>query len=111
MYKIKENIDLSVLEKYGFKKGKDLPENDKWICNESEKEEYWLISIDPDEGYIIYAEDDLLLWSINVQSNRRLWIDCVPCCTYHICSADMEEMFYVLKKMIEDGILEDDYNG
>ena len=112
MYKVKENIDLSILEKYGFIKGYDLPECNDWINNRDEYQDYWLIPRNPDEPHRpYYAEGTLLLWSIHVQPSRRLWIDCVPCCTYHIDNLDMNEMFYRLKQMIEDGILEDDYTG
>lgn len=112
MYKVKENIDLSTLEKYGFKKGKDLPEYNDWICNSPEYEDYHLIPMNPDEPEHPFYSDEgngLLIWSIHVQPSRRLWIQCVPSCTYEITNMDMDEMFYRLKQMIEDGILEDDY--
>lgn len=112
MYNIKKLVDLKTLNKYGFKLGKEYPNYEKCICNDSECEDYWLIPFNSDEpNEIFYADDDFSqpIWSIHVQFNRRLWIECVPSCTYHISNADMEQMFYVLKQMIEDGIIYDDY--
>ena len=112
MYLIKKDVDLKQLEKYGFKVGHDIPDNDRCICNDYEKDDYWLIPVNPDDpNEIYYANDeyDQPIWSIHVQSTRRLWIDCVPSCTYHISNCDMDQMFYVLKLMIEDGIIEDDF--
>ena len=110
MYYIKNDVELSVLENYGFELGREIEDNERWICNKDERDDYWLVSLD-DEGRIFYADDadDLLHWSVHIQKNRRVWIDCVPCCTYHIDIMDMEDMFFVLKKMIEDGIIYDDY--
>lgn len=56
-----------------------------------------------------YADDefDQPIWSVHIQPNRRMWIDCVPSCTYHIDNMDMEEMFFVLMRMIEDDIIRD----
>ena len=110
MYKIKDNINLSLLRSFGFKKGNEWPEYKNWICNKSEYDDYWLIPMNPDEPDVPhYAEGELLLWSIHVQPSRRLWIDCVPCCTYHIDNMDMEEMFYTLKLMMN--LIEDDYHS
>ena len=112
MYFIKEGIDLKNLEKYGFKIGKEIPDNERCICNGFERNDYWLIPMNPDEPEKVYyagEEYDQPIWSIHVQSTRRLWIECVPSCTYHIDNMDMEKMFYVLKCMIEDGIITDTY--
>jgi hypothetical protein len=112
MYKIKESVDLKILEKYGFKIGREYPDNKRCICNDYERDNYWLIPMNPDEPDKIWYADyqnDQPIWSIHVMNNRRMWIDCVPSCTYHIDNMDMEKMFYVLKQMIEDGIIEDDY--
>lgn len=112
MYNIKENVDLKSLEKYGFKIGRNIPDNERCICNDYERDDYWLISMHPDyPNKVFYANDefDQPIWSIHIQKTRRLYIDCVPSCTYHIDNMDMDEMFYVLKCMIEDGIVEDDF--
>ena len=112
MYFIKDDINLKSLEKYGFKIGRDITDNERCICNDSERDDYWLIPMDPDEpNEVFYADDeyDQPIWSIHIQSNRRVWIDCVPSCTYHIDNMDMEQMFYVLKCMIEEGVITDNY--
>ena len=119
MYFIKDNVELKTLEKYGFKIGREIVDNKRCICNDFERDDYWLIPMNPDEpDEIYYADDDYdqPIWSIHVQNNgvrdsikRRLYIDCVPSCTYHISNMTMDKMFYVLKRMIEDGIIEDDY--
>ena len=113
MYYIKENIDLKSLVKYGFKIGRDIPDNERCMCNDDERDDYWLIPMDPDEpDEVYYADDDYdqPIWSVHIQSSRRIWIECVPSCTYHIDNMDMEKMFYALKCMIEDGIIEDDFD-
>lgn len=111
MYFIKENVDLKSLEKYGFKIGKDMSDNERWIFNDFERSDYWLTSMCSDEPErVCYADgDDHPMWSIHIQSHRRVWIDCVPPYTFHIDNMDMDKMFYVLKCMIEDGIIEDHY--
>lgn len=110
MYFIKDNIDLTTLEKYGFKIGRNIPDNERCICNDSDRDDYWLIPMNPDEpDEIYYGEEDDPIWSIHIQKHRRMWIDCVPSGTYHIDNMDMNEMFYVLKCMIEDDIIHDDY--
>lgn len=114
MYKIKENIDLKSLEKYGFKIGREIPDNGRCICNDYERDNYWLIPTSPDNpNEIYYADDDFdqPIWSVHIRNNRRVWIDCVPSCTYHIDNMDMETMFYTLKCMIDDGVIEDDYKS
>lgn len=112
MYYIKEHVDLNVLEKYGFKLGRDIPDNERCLCNPSDYETYWLIPMHPDRpDEVFYADEDFdqPIWSVQVQETRRLWIECVPSGTYHIDNCDMDKMFYALKCMIEDGIIEDDY--
>lgn len=114
MYKIKENVDLKALEKYGFKIGREIPDNERCICNDRDRDDYWLIPMDPDEPEeVFYAEEGFSqpIWSVHVFSSRMVWIDCVPSCTYHINNWDMEKMFYTLKLMIEDGLIEDDYKA
>lgn len=114
MYKIKENVNLKSLEKYGFKIGRNIPDNERCICNDYERDDYWLIPVYPDEpDKVFYADEefDQPIWSVHVHSeSRRMYIDCVPSCTYHIDNMDMEEMFYVLKCMIEDSIIEDNFD-
>ena len=112
MYFIKDNVDLKSLEKYGFKIGREIPDNERCICNDYERDDYWLIAMNPDEPDEVYYADDKFdqpIWSIHIQRNRRMWIECVPCCTYHIDNMDMDKMFFVLKCMIEDGLITDDY--
>lgn len=112
MYRIKDNVDLKWLEKYGFRIGREIPDNERCICTDYERDDYWLIPRNPfDPDKILYADYDFdqPLWSVHVQDNRRLWIECVPAGTYHIDNDDMEEMFYTLKCMIDAGLIIDDY--
>lgn len=112
MYFIKNNVDLKSLEKYGFKIGREIPDNERCICNDCDRNDYWLIPMNPDfpdEIYYADEEFDQPIWSVHVQSHRRLYIDCVPASTYHISNMDMDKMFYTIKCMIEDGIIEDNY--
>lgn len=114
MYKIKNNIELKILEKYGFKVGNLYPDYERCICNDYEHLDYWLIPMNPDEPDEIYYADtdfDQPIWSVHIQSSRRIWIECVPPGTYHIDNSNMEYMFFTLRQMILDGIIEDDYMG
>ena len=113
MYFIDKDVDLKRLERYGFKIGRDIPDNERCIDNDYDRDDYWLIPTDPDNPDKIYYADeefDQPIWSIHVRSSDRIvFIDCVPASTYHIGNMDMEEMFYWLKCMIEDGIIYDNY--
>ena len=112
MYVIKENVDLRTLEKYGFKIGREIPDNERCICNDRDRDDYWLIPMNPDKPEKVFYADEcfnLPIWSIHVLKTRTVWIDCVPYFTYHIDSWDMEKMFYTLKLMIEDGLIKDNY--
>lgn len=115
MYLIKENVDLNTLRDFGFRIGKEYPDNDRCICNESDRDDYWLIPFDleaDESGKILYADEefDQPLWSIHVQNNRRVWVECVPSCTYHIGGYDLEPMLHALRNMILAGIVDDDYD-
>ena len=44
MYYIKKDINLKLLEKYGFKIGREIYDNERCICNNFERDDYWLIS-------------------------------------------------------------------
>ncbi len=112
MYRIKNGVELKTLEKYGFKIGNNIPDSRTCISKFHHRYDYWLIPVNPNNpSKPIYASEgfDDLLWSIHVQSNRKIHINCVPSGSFEIDNNDMEEMFYVLKCMIEDGIIEDDY--
>ena len=110
MYRLKNNIKVESLRKYGFRLGKEYPDSERCICNKSDREDFWLISLKSDDtDKIRYADEnfDQPIWSIHVQRNRRLWIDCTPSGTYHIDNIDMERMFHVIYLMILDGIIVD----
>lgn len=112
MLKIKQTIQLDDLRKYGFKQGTEYPDNERCICNDYEREDFWLISMEsdnPDE--VEYAEEDLPLWSIHINTERRLWIECVPFGDFCINSFDIENMLHTLYQMISDGVIEDSYDG
>ena len=112
MYYIKKDVDLKLLEKYGFKIGREIPDNKRFICNDQERDDYWLIPMIPGEPEKVFYSDvafDQPIWSIHIQRNRDVFIDCTPSGTYHIDNYDIEEMFYALRCMIKDGIIEDDY--
>lgn len=112
MYYIKDNVDLKWLEKYGFKLGRELPDNEKWIDNNSEKDDYWIVSMSYNHDRILYGDCNFYLpfWTMHVQKDRRLWVECVPA-TCHITNDNLEEMFYTLKCMIDAGIIIDDFRN
>lgn len=112
MLKLKDGIDPKVLEKYGFELGqKFIDKGERCICNKSEYQDYWKFSMDEDEpGQVLYADVDFdqPMTSIHVQSccENRLWIECVPSCTYHIGGWNLNMITDTLHQMITDGILE-----
>ena len=111
MYKIKEDIDLNNLRKYGFKKGNEYPILDLEICipNEEDREDFWLIPFKPnEENQIHYVKEDANcpIWTIHILKNRNIDISCVQSTTYQINNSDMENMFVVLKKLIKEKIVE-----
>lgn len=120
MYRLNKTVKLEELQKYGFKIGRDWTDNERFICNDHERDDFWLVPLNPDyPDEIYYADEDFdqPIWSIHVQpmdkatlhSYYRLYIDCVPSCTYHISNMDMEQMFHALYCMVKDGIIYDDY--
>lgn len=110
MYRLNGKIKDGTLEKYGFRLGRDWPDSRSIISNEYELSDYWLFPLHPDNENSVYlSEDDLPIWSIQIMSNGTLWIECVPNGTYHISNSDMEQMFYVLRQMIVDSLIVDDY--
>ena len=114
VYKIKENVDLETLGQFGFKRGYEYPDNERCICNDFQRDDFWLIPFDPDEpDKIYYADEDFdqPIWCIYVNSIRTVWIDCVPSGTYHIDNMDMEPMFHTIMQMILAGVIEDDFNS
>lgn len=123
MYRLDTNVTPKELTKYGFKIGREWTDNERFICNDYERDDFWLVPMNPDFPEEIYYADeefDQPIWSIHVQyidaryaecPYYRLIIDCVPASTYHISNMDMEQMFYVLYLMIKDGIIIDNYEG
>ena len=122
MYKLKENVKLEDLRKYGFKPARELPDCDRWVGNDYWLDDMYLIPMNPDfPGKPYYADEefDQLLWEIHVtaiasnEENKRyrIWIDCTPASTYHIDNMDTEPMFFAIYNMICDGIIEDDYEA
>lgn len=115
MYYLKTN-DLEQLRKYGFKLGKEWNDYTRFICNEPEYEDFWLVSTDEDDpDEIFYSEYNIVHWYIHVQPvnfedieyKYRLWIDGAPASTYHIDNADMEEAYTAIFNMINDGLIVD----
>ena len=118
MYVLSKGVEPKDLRDYGFKPAHELPEWENWLDNEYWKYNMYLISQDPDDpSKPCYADEDdnLLLWEIHVMpidstyTSWKLWIDMTPCFTYHIDNMDTEKMFYILYRMIKDGVIEDDF--
>lgn len=110
MYRLAKDVEFKLLEDYGFKKAKDIPFIADNSCLNEDGEDYWLLSMNPDEPEEVLCDDyENPSWSICVRQNRNIWIDCVPVGTYHIDNLDMEEMFYVLRQLIIEGMIEDDF--
>lgn len=113
MYKVKDDVDLNCLRKYGFKLGNEYTDYANYIYNDDEHNEYWLIPLIEEAGQLkvhCEYETEQPIWSMHITSRRTIWIECIPNGTYHIAITDMEEMFNAIFRMITDGILEDDYN-
>lgn len=114
MYYLKKDIDVEKLRDYGFKLGKEWSNYREFICNEPEYDDFWLVStIKEDYGDEIYfAEEGIPLWYMQaslVKGAYRIWIDVAPAGTYHVDCYDMEPMLNVIYKLIQDGLIEDNY--
>lgn len=112
MYHLKEGISPEKLRPFGFKTGREYPDNERCICNDYQRDNYWLIPMDPDEpDKIHYADPEFNqpIWSIEVGDSGRIWIECVPSGTYHIGSYELEPMLHVLRMLILEGFIDDDF--
>lgn len=108
MYYIKRPFSPKLLD-YGFKYGREYKNTDAFISNPEELDDLWLIA---DEN-IEDSED--MSWTIHINRDGRVWVDCQPIATYHIDSMDLEELYVVLYHLIKDGIIyeskEEESNG
>ena len=112
MLKIKKEVDLNVLKKYGFELGINfVNRGETCICNKSDYQDYWKFSMQEDEPEkVLYADEefDQAAVSIHIQSDfeNRLWIECVPSSSYHIEGWDLDIISDTLLAMANDGIIE-----
>ncbi len=98
MLKIKDNVDLKELEKFGFKLNKD---------NEYEYKNYYPLEDDgtryEDENGFDYN------WRISISRifNRELWIEIINNdCSYHNEGPDIDGLFDKVYDLIQAGLIE-----
>ena len=98
MLKIKDNVDLKELEKFGFEKNED---------NEYECIGYYPLE---DDGTRYEDENGFdYVWKISISTifDRELWIEIINNdCSYHIEGPDIEELFNKVFDLIQAGIVE-----
>lgn len=105
MLKVKDNIPFEKLRDYDFKPMEEWGEDG--INVYPRKGSYLIFMMDPDEGGVMYAEDDLPMCYIEIDpETRRLWCEAMPCCTYHIGGDELDIITDTIYKMTLDGILE-----
>lgn len=111
--KIKDNVDLEELRKYGFKLGQEYADaGEKRLQGSGYAiyREWWhKFLMDPDESERIYYADDEYdqpMVQIMVRRNRDIYVDCTPSGTYHIGGEELDIVLETIMELTEAGLLE-----
>ena len=115
--RIKDGINLEALREYGFRTGKEYADaGERCLMGAGHTEEqnwYHKFLMDKDEpARIAYVNDSYPLPAIRVSIRtgdgfqNDLWVECIPCCTYHICGDEMAPVLETVYAMARDGLLE-----
>ena len=111
--KIKDNVDLEELRKYGFKLGKEYADaGERCLVGSGYgyQHNWWhKFFMDPDVPERIYYADDNYdqpLVQIMVRDNRSIYVDCTPSGTYHIGGEELDIVLETIMELTEAGLLE-----
>lgn len=110
MYKLKDDINIYTLRKYGFRPGFEWPDYKTILCNEDQYADFYLFPINED-GYIIQDDYCTPSWRIRIMKEDRIVdVSFFPDGVYYIDNCDAEECFATLFHMIKDGLIEEDFS-
>ena len=111
--KIKDNVDLEELRKYGFKLGKEYADaGERCLVGSGYATDlkcwhkFFMDPYDPERIY--YADDnyDQPLVQIMVSTNQReIYVDCTPS-GYHIGGDELDIVLETIMELTEAGLLE-----
>lgn len=113
MYLIKRGTDFEDLRKYGFRLGSAWPNYERFIRNEDELSDFWLVPTLTEDGVerVEYVDEDfdiIPVWELRVNKDGKFFISCSTWGNINSTNSGLEDMFYILYKMIMAGIIEDD---
>lgn len=99
MLKIKNNVDLKELEKFGFKLNED---------NNYEYKKYYQLE---DDGTRYVDDNDFdYIWHIEIykrKNGNELWLEIINNdCTYHNEGDEVEEIMYLIYELTKAGLVE-----
>lgn len=120
--RLKKDIDIEQLRKYGFKTGKEwADQGERCLIGEGYKYQHgWyhkFLMDEEDPNKILYANEeyDQPVVKISVRTEKdvlgneflnNLYIDCTPWCTYHIGGSDLDIVTETIFDLAKDGLLE-----
>lgn len=109
--RLKKGVDPEVLRDYGFKSGKEWADSGEpcisGIGYEYKQKGYHKYMMDEEEPErIYYAEDEIPMVGIWVKENGEFYVDCAPCCTYHIGGDELDTVTDTICDLAIAGIIE-----
>ena len=115
MLKIRDDIDLEELRKFGFKKGKEWAAQGERCLEGSGyayQHEWWhkFLMSEEDETKIAYIseDEDIPCIQISIRTERRdVYIDIAVEGTYHIGGSDLDIITKTIMDLTKAGLLEE----
>lgn len=112
--KLKSNISLEALRKFGFAPGSELAGRPEYaaIFRGCDYQLPWWhkFEMDPDNPTMPYSDDDgnplVHAWVDTRDGINLLWFDVIPCCTYHAEMDDLDIITDTIFAMTTAGLLE-----
>ena len=115
MIKIKDNVDLEELRKYGFKPGKEWADSGERCLDGSGykyQHEWWhkFLMDEEDENKIAYINEDYDIPCIQISIRteyRDIYIDVAVEGTYHIGGSDLDVITKTIMDLANAGLIEE----
>lgn len=110
--RIKDNVELEELRKYGFKLGKDYAEAGERCMgegNEYQYEWYHKYLLREDDGRIRYAYHEYEIPTVEIlvrPEDRIIDLYCTPEEGYYISTPEMDVVLETIFELAKDGLLE-----
>ncbi len=120
--KLKGGVNPEILRNYGFHLGKEDFGKERW-CGNGIGYQYqadWyhkFLLVDEEVGYnasigeIAYTDENfdipMVKISFRIGDGNDLYIDCAPCCTYHIGGDELDIVAETIFALTQVGLLEE----